>query len=108
MRIYLARVRKGGELRAYAEPVTRTVVYTTPAVYAPAPVYVAAPVYAAPPPVVVAAPPPPPQPTVVQYPHGQYELRRPRGVSRLPVGVDPEFAAATSAGSPGAGAVAGA
>ncbi len=50
MRIYLARVRKGGELlgapllhqrRAYVEPVTRTVVYTTPAVYAPAPMYVA-------------------------------------------------------------------
>lgn len=36
-------------------------------------------VYAAPPPVVVQAPPPlappPPQPTVVQYPHGRYELR---------------------------------
>jgi len=27
--------------RAYVEPVTRTVVYTTPAVYAPAPMYVA-------------------------------------------------------------------
>ncbi len=94
--------------QAYAEPVTRTVVYTTPAVYAPAPVYVADPVYAAPPPVVVAAAPPPPPPTVVQYPHGRYDLRRPRGVSRLPVGAYPEFAAATPAGSLGAGAVAGA
>jgi len=44
---------------------TQSVVYTTPVVYA------------TPPPVVVVkpAPPPPPIPTVVQYPHGRYELR---------------------------------
>jgi hypothetical protein len=49
--------------------------------YAP-PVH-AAPVVVAPPPVVyhptpvyVAPAPPPPRPTVVEYPHGRYELRR--------------------------------
>lgn len=50
---------------ARAVPVveTRSVVYTTPAVYA------------APTAVVTVAPPPPPMPTVIQYPHGRYELR---------------------------------
>ncbi len=49
----------------YAVPVveTRSVVYTTPVIYA------------APTAVVTVAPPPPPMPTVVQYPHGRYELR---------------------------------
>lgn len=44
----------------------RTVVYTTRTIYATPPHYV----------VAVPAPPPPPVfPTVVQYPHGRYELR---------------------------------
>jgi len=41
-----------------------------------APPAVIAPIYAFPAPVVIAAPPPPPAaPTVVEYPHGRYELR---------------------------------
>lgn len=50
---------------AYAVPVaTQAVVYTTPTVYTvPAPV------------VMITPPPPPAVPTVVQYPHGRYELR---------------------------------
>jgi hypothetical protein len=44
----------------------RTVVYTTRTIYATPPPAVA---------VVPAPPPPPVYPTVVQYPHGRYELR---------------------------------
>jgi len=57
------------------------VVYSSPAVvYTPPPVVYAPPVAYAPPPVAsysspAPAPAPPPMPTVIQYPHGRYELR---------------------------------
>lgn len=52
-----------------------TTVHRREIVYQPVAVQPAV-VYAVPPPVVVAAPAPPAvQPTVVQYPHGRYELR---------------------------------
>ncbi len=50
--------------------------YAVPVVTAPPVVYVPYPtVYASPPPVMMTAPPPAPMLTVVQYPHGRYELR---------------------------------
>lgn len=60
------------------EVVHHQTVVTSPAVVYASPVPV---VYATPAPVVVSAPPPvvvaapPSQPTVIQYPHGRYELR---------------------------------
>lgn len=51
-------------------------VYAVPVVTAPPVVYAPYPtVYTLPAPVVATAPPPAPMPTVVQYPHGRYELR---------------------------------
>ncbi len=49
-------------------------VYAAPVVYSPPVVYSAPTVYTVPSQVVVVRPAPPP-PTVVQYPHGRYELR---------------------------------
>ncbi len=57
---------------AYARPVYAAPVYAAPVYVAPAyPVYVERPVYYS----QVYVAPPPTYPTVVQYPHGRYELR---------------------------------
>ena len=70
-----------GEILALAVPPYRApavVVAPPPAYYAPSPAYSAPPAaYSAPPayPRQTYAAPAPAQPTVIQYPHGQYELR---------------------------------
>ena len=59
----------------YPRPVYAAPVYSPPVMYSPPVVYSPPTVYTVPSQVVVVRPAPPPFPTVVQYPHGRYELR---------------------------------